>query len=710
MLHPVPMVHLRIQVGNRDASAVTRRIAQEGLLHLVDLAHGRVAVETAPPGSRELLAAYRDLAHRAERLAERLGVRLAEPAGELEGRETPDLERERAAIEAALGPLEAALAELWRTRAAARDRLERARETVARSARVRGAGIDLGRVLALRFTALRVGEATVEELGTLASLLSPAPFAVVPLEADGPTLLAAVALPAGDRARLENALRVVSFREVSLPASASEWETERLEREIREGTEDERRIEADLATQAEAAVAVLEDVSRRAQVGALLLQAQTFFAAAGRFVVISGWVPEESAQRMRAAILEKTGGRAVIDIERPEDLPEVASGALAVPILHRNPILLRPFQKLIQIYGTPSYQELEPTAFFAVSFLLMFGLMFGDVGHGAALFLAGYCLFRWIPRYLDYGILLMEGGTAAAVFGFLYGSFFGIEGALPVLWMEPMKDLPRFLSVAVGLGVALVSIGLVLNVVNTWRAGDRSLALFGPRGLFGAFGYWVIAAVVLRAALARDVRLPGDRGPRGGPDPASRFQAADRRSARARAARSPERRGRGAAAAQGPRGLGGARGLNGHVLRQHDLLLADRGLRPRARGRVSRALRARRHALAREGRRHAVRRVPRRGQRRDHLSRGAHRVGAGPAPGVLRVLRQVLPGRRRAVPAVDAARERGKPGSFRDTRPKHAQRIALRRQREKHPCPANSPGLELSRSPVAKRPPRPKAT
>ena len=465
--------------------------------------------DTAPPGSRELLAAYRDLVHRTERLAERLNVRLSEPSGELEGRETPDLERERVAIEAELAPLEAGLAEIFRKRAAARDRLERGREALARSARTRAVGVDLARILALRFTALRLGEATFEELGSLASLLSPAPFAVVPLEADGPSALAAVAVPAGDRARLENALRVVSFRELPFPANASDWEPDRLLLDMREAEEEEKGIGADLAAQATAALPVLEDVSRRAQVGALLLQAVTFFAAAGRFVVISGWVPEESAQRMRGAILEKTEGRAVIDIERPEDLPEVASGALAVPILHRNPILLRPFQKLIQLYGTPSYQEIEPTAFFAVSFLLMFGLMFGDVGHGAALFLAGYCLFRWIPRYLDYGILLMEGGAAAAFFGFLYGSFFGIEGALPVLWMEPMKDLPRFLSVAVGLGIVLVSIGLVLNVVNTWRAGDRSLALFGPRGLFGAFGYWVLAALGVRAALTAQAPLPG---------------------------------------------------------------------------------------------------------------------------------------------------------------------------------------------------------
>jgi V/A-type H+-transporting ATPase subunit I len=161
----------------------------------------------------------------------------------------------------------------------------------------------------------------------------------------------------------------------------------------------------------------------------------------------------------------------------------------------------------VQIYGTPSYREIEPTAFFAASFLAMFGLMFGDVGQGLVLCLAGYCLFRYIPRYLDYGILLMEGGVSATVFGFLYGSFFGIEGALPVLWMDPLRDLTSFLKLAIGLGVFLVSAGLVLNAVNAWRSGERSLALFGPRGLLGAFGYWVFAALAARALVGGKVRI-----------------------------------------------------------------------------------------------------------------------------------------------------------------------------------------------------------
>ena len=508
MLRPVPMVHMRIQVGSRDASAVTRRIASEGLLHLVDLAHGRIP--TAAPGGpeQELLPAFRDLARRVERLAERAGVTFPELEGSLPGGEGDDLDKERQILESEIAPLEESLEKKWRARVAASDRAARSEEALEWLRRIQGAGVDLARAASPRLLALKFGTLPAEEMATLAALLEPAPFAIVPLEAESAATLAAVAVAAADRKRLEEACRIVSFASLAVPEDAAERDLEELARRSRQAREEESLLARELAREVEAARACLADLSRRARIGVMLLQAQALFATAGRFVVISGWVPRESAEKMRRALLAGSDGHAVIEIEEPEDLPEVSSGALRVPILHRNPLLLRPFEKLVGLYGTPSYGEVQPTAFFAASFLLMFGLMFGDVGHGLVLSLAGYLIFRYIPRYLDYGILLMEGGTAATLFGVLYGSLFGIEDLLPALWMSPLKDLPRFLLLAVGLGVGLVSLGLVLNVVNTWRAGQRSLALFGPRGLFGAFGYWVFAALGARALIARDASVP----------------------------------------------------------------------------------------------------------------------------------------------------------------------------------------------------------
>jgi V/A-type H+-transporting ATPase subunit I len=211
---------------------------------------------------------------------------------------------------------------------------------------------------------------------------------------------------------------------------------------------------------------------------------------------------------MKEKIRATAGESAVVDIERAEDVPGVLEGSMRVPILHRNPLVLRPFQRLVDLYGTPSYGEVQPTAFFAASFLLMFGLMFGDIGHGAVLFVAGWSLFRYLPQYLDYGILLMEAGTSSAVFGALYGSVFGVHSIVPTLWLEPLQDMQRFMVVAIAMGALIVTAGLALNVINTWRSGNVKDALYGSRGLFGALLYWVVLVLLARLFISPSFEIP----------------------------------------------------------------------------------------------------------------------------------------------------------------------------------------------------------
>lgn len=509
MLRSVPMVHMQIQVPGREAPAVTRHIAAQGLLHLVDIAHGRVtAADAAPPGTRELLAAFRDLTRRIRHVAERFETPLPDPTGALAATEIRDFAEERRRLDEQLAPLEALVDDLWRRRIEAHERGTHARVRLKHLERLRRAAVDVTRLSRLRFTSLALGLVPPEDLTTLVSVLAPAPFAIVPLEQSEGRVLAAVAMPASLGDRLEASLRVVPFETMSVSEEAAAVDAEFVQRELDEAEASEQRAVEELSALRARALPTLIELARPAELGTLLLQAQTFFAASGRYVVISGWVPEESAASMARAIAAATDARAIVDIEKPQDMPEAFAGALRIPILYRNPLLLRPFQMLVQMYGVPSYGEIHPTAFFAISFLLMFGLMFGDVGHGLVLFSAGYCLFRYLPRFLDYGILLMECGTASAAFGVLYGSFFGIQGLLPVLWMDPIRNLARFMVLAVGFGVLLVSVGLVINIVNSWRSGERASALIGPHGLFGAFVYWVMIVLLARAFVPVNLTVP----------------------------------------------------------------------------------------------------------------------------------------------------------------------------------------------------------
>jgi V/A-type H+-transporting ATPase subunit I len=506
MLRSVPMAHFRAQVPNRDAAVATRAIAGEGLLHLVDIAHGHAATDASPPGVRDLYAVFRDIVHRIHSTADRLGVPRDEISGAIDGDDITDFQIERDRILLLLEPIETRVQEIVRRTSEAREQLTSTRDRCADAERVRRAGVDVQRVLALRFAIVRLGLAPAEALPPIAAILAPASHALIPLdERDGMVLFAA-AVPAHARARLEEGMRLTSARTVALTADC---DSETLSRQLAGSHETLADAERALDEERSASRASLQQIARRAETAMLLLQAQTFFAAAGRFVVISGWVPRDGAERLAQRVRAATKDHAIVDVEPVESVPGVSEGTLRVPILHRNPLLLRPFQKLVDIYGTPSYAEVEPTAFFALGFLVMFGLMFGDVGHGAVLFSAGWFLFRYIPRFLDYGILLMEAGVASAAFGVLYGSVFGIRGLIPTLWLEPIDDLPRFMMIAVAFGALVVTGGLVLNIINSWRSGDWKAALYGPRGVTGAMLYWIVLVVLARAFVPATVRIPG---------------------------------------------------------------------------------------------------------------------------------------------------------------------------------------------------------
>lgn len=507
MLRAVPMAHFRVQVPSRDAPAAARAIANEGLLHLVDIAHGRTPYDASPPGTRELHAAFRDLANRVRMVAERLDLKLAEPEGSLRAEAVDDFAAERDRLLTELEPVEKRVEALWRAGSAARQRLAELQKQLAVAERLGAAGIDLARLVPLRFVTVRLMFAGAEAQSNIGGMLAPAPFAVIPLDGGDPQLVAAVVANFA-RTRLEEAMRVALVQPIALPQSAEAWQTAQLQRECEEAQRAEEQARRDLEEEGVRCGETLKRIAQRAELGALLLQAQTLFAASGHFVVISGWLPAEAAERMRTKIRAATHDHAVIEIERAENVPGVAEGSVRVPILHRNPLLLRPFQRLVEIYGTPSYGEVQPTAFFAISFLLMFGLMFGDAGHGAVLFAAGWFLFRYLTQYLDYGILLMEAGASSTLFGVLYGSVFGLHDLLPTLWLEPMADLRRFMVVAVALGVVLVTGGLILNIINTWRSGEIRDALIGPRGLTGAMLYWIVLVLLARIFLPATARIP----------------------------------------------------------------------------------------------------------------------------------------------------------------------------------------------------------
>lgn len=236
-----------------------------------------------------------------------------------------------------------------------------------------------------------------------------------------------------------------------------------------------------------------------------LLDASRKFPRTKAAVLIAGWVPAGDVAALEQRMEEVTGGRYVLQATPPDASEE------QVPVLLRHSRLFRPFEMLIAAYGLPDYQELEPTLFVALSYIVMFGMMFGDAGHGIVLVACGLAaLVAGRSRTArDFGVLLLFGGLSSTIFGVVYGSYFGIEAFKKyALWHDPLEGDPMDLMYgAIGIGIVLISIGLILNIINRLRRGDVIGGILDKFGLVGLLFYWGTLILLTKGATLRSMGL-----------------------------------------------------------------------------------------------------------------------------------------------------------------------------------------------------------
>ena len=160
-----------------------------------------------------------------------------------------------------------------------------------------------------------------------------------------------------------------------------------------------------------------------------------------------------------------------------------------VPVSLRNPSLFSPFQSLVTTFSQPKYNEIDPTFLIAITFPILFGAMFGDVGQGALLMLIGALIasrkVKALRGLAALGGLIVACGLFAIIFGFVYGSIFGVENVLPALWLQPIHNITTVLIVAIVAGVVLLNVGFILNLVNSSISRNWPRLLLGQNGLVG---------------------------------------------------------------------------------------------------------------------------------------------------------------------------------------------------------------------------------
>lgn len=210
----------------------------------------------------------------------------------------------------------------------------------------------------------------------------------------------------------------------------------------------------------------------------------------GEYYILYGWMSARDAEAFQKEIAKDEKIHCV-----EEEMDEKASAV--PPTKLKNPKILKPFEMFVEMYGLPAYNEMDPTLFVALTYTLMFGIMFGDVGQGLCLIVGGFLLYRLKGVRLA-GIIAVA-GIWSTFFGFMYGSIFGFEEIMHALWRRPMDDIMGTLIMAIAFGGVLILIAMVLNMINAIRAKEYGRLLFSQSGLAGliCYGFVALCAVLL---------------------------------------------------------------------------------------------------------------------------------------------------------------------------------------------------------------------
>jgi len=238
------------------------------------------------------------------------------------------------------------------------------------------------------------------------------------------------------------------------------------------------------------------------------------FLKSSKTIFFEAWVPESLKKEALERIKSASDGNCMMSEEFP-DLDEKN-----VPILIKEcPRYLQAFGKLECAYGHPSSGDIDPLRIFAITFPILFGIMFADVGQGAILVVAGilFTLLRRKEKFVEKGdiirYLLISGemliyiGISAIFFGFIFGEFFGPSGVIHPITLaqigpfqiggfEPTQEPMKMLKFAILVGAVHISTGLILRFLNELRHKHHMIALIPICWMWLIFGslfmwaYW----------------------------------------------------------------------------------------------------------------------------------------------------------------------------------------------------------------------------
>lgn len=197
-----------------------------------------------------------------------------------------------------------------------------------------------------------------------------------------------------------------------------------------------------------------------------------------------------------------------------QDFPAGMEEGLEPPTVLRNNWFSKPFELFVEMYGLPHYGEFDPTFFLSITYALLFGIMFGDLGQGLVLLLFGTYMYKKTKGSL--WAIVQRISLSSMFFGLIFGSVFGYENLLdpmykalgfhekPIEVMSNAFTMPLLLS-AVALGAVLILSSIIMNTVLKFKKKHYGEAFFSQNGLAGIIFY---GSVIVGVALEIGLKIP----------------------------------------------------------------------------------------------------------------------------------------------------------------------------------------------------------
>ena len=221
-------------------------------------------------------------------------------------------------------------------------------------------------------------------------------------------------------------------------------------------------------------------------------------AKGDKYLYLTGWVPESKIEDFKA--LTNKYDKTSVKVKNKANEH--------VPTKLKNNKIFRPFEFLVNMYGAPNYNELDPTPFFAITYMILYGMMFGDIGQGLVFVLLSFFVDK---KNKTFGALIRRIGFSACFFGLMYGSVFGIETLIPALLIKPFDNIMKVLIASVAFGIALLFISYCLGIYNkVYKQHNIEEGIFGKEGLAGLM--MMISFVLLILNIVKVSPLPKEVG------------------------------------------------------------------------------------------------------------------------------------------------------------------------------------------------------